>query len=67
MKSVKIVACIASTLAAIASQADSAKSFADCKLLVQFDKCDLADVGCEKLLADARRAGADGIEIERCI
>ena len=67
MKSIKIAVCIASTLGAIALQAASAKSFSECKLLVQFDKCDLADVGCEKLLADAKRAGADGIEIERCI
>ena len=67
MKSVKTILCIASLLASIDLQSAPAKSFADCKLLVQFDKCDLADVGCDKLLADTRRTGADGVQIERCI
>lgn len=43
------------------------KSFADCRLAVQFDNIDLAECGCEALLDKARRAGADGIELERCI
>ena len=42
-------------------------TLADCWLTVQFDNVDLAEYGCEALLEKARRAGADGIELERCI
>ena len=67
MKSANSIVCIAAVLAAVAVEAEAAKSFADCRLLVQFDKSDLADAGCAKLLEGARRVGADGVQIERCI
>ena len=41
-----------------------ARTLADCRLTVQFDNVDLAEYGCEALLEKARRAGADGIELE---
>jgi hypothetical protein len=44
-----------------------ARTLADCRLTVQFDNVDLAECGCEALLEKARLAGADGIELERCI
>lgn len=40
--------------------------FADSQLSVQFDRVDLAERGCAALAEDARRAGADSIQIERC-
>ena len=67
MKNFKLVICAATAFAAAAAKAGADMSFADCKMLVQFDKCDLADVGCARLLADAKRAKADGVQIERCI
>ena len=53
--------------AVLCAASGAAKRFSDCRLLVQFDKCDLADAGCARLLAGARSAGADGVQIERCI
>ena len=44
-----------------------ARTLADCRLTVQFDNVDLAEYGCAALLEKARLAGADGIELERCI
>ncbi len=46
---------------------ESRASFADCRLLVQFDGVDLAERGSAALAAEARRAGADGVELERCL
>ena len=70
-EAVRMKRCLSAVTAfAVALSAWSAgpsKPFADCRLFVQFDKCDLADVGCARLLADARRAGADGVQIERCL
>lgn len=47
-------------------QPGATRSIADCRLVTQFDGVDLAEIGCEKLLADAIRAGAEAIQIERC-
>ena len=44
----------------------AAKTLADCRLSVQFDNADLAELGCGELLRRARLAGADGVQIERC-
>lgn len=47
-------------------QPGPAQSFAGCRLVTQFDRVDLAKIGCEKLAAEAKRAGAEAIQIERC-
>jgi len=44
----------------------AAALFADGRVSVQFDAKDLAETGCARLAADARLAGADSIQIERC-
>ena len=43
-----------------------APRFADCSLMVQFDKIDLAELGCGELMRRARLAGAGSVQIERC-
>ena len=50
----------------MAGKRTPATSFADSHLSVQFDRVDLAERGCEALAAEARRAGADAVQIERC-
>ncbi|MBR4612144.1 MAG: hypothetical protein IKO40_05445 [Kiritimatiellae bacterium] len=38
----------------------------ECRLTVQFDQCDLVERGCAALAGEARRAGADFVQLERC-
>ena len=38
----------------------------ECRLTVQFDQCDLVERGCAALAGEARRVGADFVQIERC-
>ena len=38
----------------------------DCRLTVQFDRIDIEERGCAALAEEARRAGADFVQLERC-
>ena len=48
------------------SFAGDGRQFADCPLMVQFDRIDRAELGCAKLAADAKLAGADAVQLELC-
>ena len=50
----------------MAANGHQTNSFADSRLSVQFDRIDLAERGCAAPAAEARRAGADAVQIERC-
>ena len=44
----------------------ASRPFAECPLMVQFDRIDREELGCAKLAADARLAGADAVQLELC-
>ena len=44
----------------------AAVNFVECPLTVQFDRVDRAELGCAKLAADAKLAGADAVQLELC-
>lgn len=44
----------------------AAKTFADCRLAIQFDRIDREEIGCAKLAAAAKLAGAESVQLELC-
>ena len=48
------------------ARAEGGRQFADCQLMVQFDRSDREELGCAKLAADAKLAGADAVQLELC-